>query len=124
MKKKATGIIYSIRHRASGKRYIGQTVTTLDKRIKQHMKAKSHIGAALRKHGREAFVVQVLHANVPRQNLNQLERSEIAMRNCMAPHGYNLTPGGAGILRLTSDKVKRRAPDRYYVSRHRRRSSS
>ena len=99
------GIIYMIKHRASGKAYIGQTQSTLEKRLKAHMKAKSYIGGALRKHGREAFSVKVLHANVPKQNLNRLERTEIAMRGTMAPKGFNLTPGGAGILRLNKRQI-------------------
>ena len=116
-----TGIIYMIKHRKTGKCYIGQTTKTLAARMKQHMKARSHIGGALRMFGREAFSVCVLHANVPKHNLDQLEKSEIAMRGCVAPSGYNLTPGGAGLERVYSSKVKRRAPDRYYVSRQRRR---
>ena len=87
-------IIYKITHKKTGKSYIGQTRGTLKARLKAHLRAPSAIGSALRSHGREAFTVEVLHANVPVQNLNPLERTEIAMRGTIAPSGYNIAPGG------------------------------
>lgn len=46
------------------------------------------------KYGSDNFRKEVLHSNIPLDELPSLEVQEIARHGTMAPNGYNLTPGG------------------------------
>jgi predicted GIY-YIG superfamily endonuclease len=82
----------------SGKKYIGQTWNA-KKRHEEHMCANKNTAFhfAIKKYGKDAFVYEVLRNGIATQDeLNALERQEIAKHNTIAPNGYNLKPGGEG----------------------------
>ena len=87
-------IVYKLTNMDNGKIYIGQTKFTVEKRFKEHAKAKSLIGEAIRDYGEEHFLLEVLKICETREEAYALEISFIAKFNCMAPNGYNLTKGG------------------------------
>jgi group I intron endonuclease len=89
------GIIYAYRNRINGKHYVGQT-TAPRRRHSRHLSGKSGsrvFNAAVRKYGPEAFIYEVLVADVPDEDLNNWEQYFIWLMGAFG-HGYNLTPGG------------------------------
>ena len=86
-------IVYKITNMDNGKIYVGQTRFTVEKRFKEHAKAPTLIGDAIRKHGKEHFLLEVLKTCETREEAYRLEIFFIAKFNCMAPNGYNLTEG-------------------------------
>lgn len=90
--------VYVIRHRESGKEYVGKSVSVRG-RMYYHERARdvgSAIHAAVRKHGVRMFDVCVL-ATGAETDLNELEVAIIAQRGSYArAGGYNLTLGGEG----------------------------
>ena len=61
-----------------------------------------HLYRAIQKHGWKNFIFDVLHENIPKEKLNDLERKEIARFNCNSCRpggwGYNKTDGGEGTI--------------------------
>ena len=53
-------IVYKITNMNNYKIYVGQTKFTAEKRFKEHSKANSLIGNAIRKYGEEQFSLEVL----------------------------------------------------------------
>lgn len=90
------GYIYRIYKKDNQKSYIGQTID-LKYRIQIHFSGKcgTGIGAAIKKHGLDAFSWEILEQS-PKSNLLQREIVYIAMFNTFKGFGYNKTPGGDG----------------------------
>tara|TARA_B110001452_G_scaffold110008_1_gene91257 strand:- start:57 stop:896 length:840 start_codon:yes stop_codon:yes gene_type:complete len=89
--------------------YIGQNDTRLVERMAGHVTPKSGchgIANAIRAHGREAFVVEVLESDVPKEMLNQTEIKWIAAKNTWHG-GYNCSEGG-GVSSMYDPEVKAR----------------
>jgi group I intron endonuclease len=90
--------LYEIMHRASGKRYVGITESLLRHRWAAHRCAARRglgcpvLGAALRKHGPEAFIWRALEEFSTRAAACM---AEVALIRETKP-AYNLTPGGDG----------------------------
>lgn len=94
-------IIYSITHRESGKRYIGQTSKSLKRRRELHRnyakrKSQDAIHRAIRKHGEDAFDWRVEAHCGSKEHLNSMERFFIALFETKGVRGYNMTSGGVG----------------------------
>jgi group I intron endonuclease len=90
------GIVYKLTS-PSGKSYVGISKYTIERRILWHKSQQScckAIKAALKKYGFNAFKKEVLHSNIPLDELPSIEQREIAAHDTMAPKGYNLTRGG------------------------------
>ena len=87
-------VVYKLTNTDNGKIYVGQTRFTVEKRFKEHARAESFIGDAIRKYGEEQFMIEVLETCETREEAYELEIFFIAKFNCMAPNGYNLTKGG------------------------------
>lgn len=91
--------IYCARNTVTGKSYIGQTKLTLPERWRLHVassrgrRAKA-LGAAIRTHGPEAFVHEVLDVVTTPEGADAAERAWIAQRNTTVPNGYNIGRGG------------------------------
>ena len=81
---KKTGIVYKATS-PSGKTYIGQTVSSLKKRIRKHKNDSNRLyyafARAIKKYGVDNFIWEVLHNNVETKKLNNLEISEIKKHN-------------------------------------------
>jgi len=95
------GIIYKIKNIFTGKKYIGQTVKTLDSRKKEHktnvIKGTGHyIHNSMRKHGFDNFERSILCECNTREDLDEKEVYFIKELGTLTPNGYNLTLGGKG----------------------------
>ena len=88
------GVIYKITCFVNGKIYIGQTTRSVEERFQEHMKADTHIGRAIRKHGVKNFKIEVIAVCATKEELDAQEIRFIAEYDCMAPKGYNCTAGG------------------------------
>jgi group I intron endonuclease len=92
------GVIYKVTNTVNGHIYIGQTKTALGNRWSKHCSdARSGAGwilaAAIRKHGREAFTVEVVEECPDKDALNA---AEIAWILKLQPT-YNSCGGGGGL---------------------------
>ena len=100
------GRIYKITNTINNKTYIGQTVQCINKRWYDHIsqaKASKNPGyfqKAIRKHGKHAFVVELLEDNIPNELLDDKERAYIAQFNSYSA-GYNTTSGGRRVAKNT-----------------------
>lgn len=103
-------IVYKITNLVNGKVYIGQTRGTKDYRWKKHVNAASNGGKsvlhkAIRKYGKEKFIIDTVATCKSEKELNSLECNFIESENSLVPSGYNLTTGGlAGIPSVESRK--------------------
>lgn len=96
------GVIYCVTHRDSGKRYVGLTIQTLERRWQDHQEqaAAGHIQgehslhAAIRQCGADAFSVEQIDAGRTKVDLEAKERLWIDRMGTLAPAGFNLDPGG------------------------------
>jgi group I intron endonuclease len=99
-----SGFIYKITNLTNGKIYVGQTVTSIANRfIKHASKAKrgsdDPIGRAIRKYGRENFIIEVLEELII-SSLDDREAHYITSLDCRNPEvGYNVCAGGSGVGR-------------------------
>lgn len=100
--------LYVIRHRESGKEYVGLS-QNVRQRVGKHMlaaNAGSLLHRAIGKHSAEAFDV-FLRVFAPPEALPALETAAIRERGTMLPGGYNLTEGGEGVWgRRHTDEVR------------------
>ena len=86
--------MYFIQNLINGKRYVGQTTRTVEERFKEHAKADSHLGRAIRKYGVENFKYGVIKTCATAEELNYWEKYFIAALKTKSPIGYNHTDGG------------------------------
>ena len=99
------GIIYKVTS-PSGKVYVGQTVHTLEERIKGHNKKSTNctlLKRAIDKYGDE-MVYEIIET-VPHELLDERETYWIKELNSLAPNGYNCSTGGNNKKEL-SDLLK------------------
>ena len=104
------GCIYIVKNTINGKCYIGQTTRSVEKRVRSHFKKNSGcplLGKAIKKYGRDAFTVKILHDDVLDIFLDDLEIASIKKYNTLAPYGYNLESGG-NKNKVLSDETRRK----------------
>ena len=90
-------IIYKITNIINGKVYVGQTISTIAMRWKNHCSKSSRclaISSAIEKYGRENFTIEQIDQANSFDELNKKEGYWIAQCNSVAPNGYNLKTGG------------------------------
>lgn len=89
-------IIYKIRNKINNKSYIGQTIQSIEKRIKRHFRTKDcpYLNSALHKYGINNFEIIILCRANSIEELNHREQYYIKLFNTLAPNGYNLKEGG------------------------------
>lgn len=93
-------VVYSITNNTSGKRYIGQTILSLEERENwyylhyRYPGNGNYIARALRKHGFENFAFEELKQCDTRTELDFWEMYYIRKFDTLAPTGYNLKDGG------------------------------
>lgn len=106
------GIIYRIRHKESGRLYIGQTIYGTKRRFTQHVNYayeenahcyNSHLQKAIRKYGAEAFEIEVVE-QCDNELLDERERYWIAYYDTVNT-GFNVALGGSGTPRYNSQDV-------------------
>lgn len=92
--------IYWIINKINGKKYIGQTIHSLEKRWQGHCwecNKKLHgmiISKAISKYGKDSFEIELLQECSSMDELNKMEQKWIKKVRTLAPHGYNLKEGG------------------------------
>jgi group I intron endonuclease len=93
------GTIYKITNNANGKAYYGQTRQPPNRRWSQHKQAakkgnKMILYDAMRKHGVEQFIFEIVCKCDSLEELNNKECEYILTNNTLAPNGYNAAKGG------------------------------
>ena len=93
------GKIYLVTNELNGMRYVGQTVRTLEERMREHYQPstakKEYLAAAIQQDGREHFRVEVLEEGITDyRELSYREAYYIVTLRTVYPDGYNRTPGG------------------------------
>jgi len=105
-------LVYVIRNKVNGKCYVGQTVRSLEERWKAHCQdnrqrlTRMPIAAAIHKHGKENFEIEVLEECHSQVELNIAEVRWALELKAFWPTGYNLKAGGA--RGTTSKELRRR----------------
>ena len=92
-------IVYKITCRVNGKAYIGKTKRSMHDRWRAHCSKGSGcwgLKGAIKKHGKQAFDIQVLVRGISDSKAIELEKRMIHEHGTKAPAGYNLTEGGQG----------------------------
>lgn len=98
---KCYGIIYKATNKINGKMYIGQTIHSLDKRMRAHISKTLNNGddfyfhKAIRKYSQENFTWKIIVECYSKKELNKVEIETIKEYNTFKS-GYNLTLGGNG----------------------------
>ena len=93
-------LVYAITNLLNGKKYVGQTTRTLEKRFKEHIRDfVSGIGREIRKYGVENFKLEILEKCKNIDELNECEIFWIKKLNSRFPNGYNKKPGGGDFVR-------------------------
>lgn len=116
------GVIYLIKNTANGKKYVGQTIQLPEKRLLQHFNSayddnrktyRTCLSRAIRKYGKDCFVMGILADNVPDDKLDVVEAHYIDMYETTNPNiGYNMSEG-FGENHLASD-MHNAEPDEDY----------
>ena len=93
--------IYKITDKTNNKVYIGQTVRDPEVRLHEHLNdstSNDYFHQAIRKHGKENFLMEVIDTASSIEELNQKEMYWISFYNSFAKdtssNGYNTTCGG------------------------------
>lgn len=98
-------IIYQITNKVNGKRYIGKTGRTIEKRFKEHIYASMYDESklsvyflkAIRKHGANSFEIKEIDRTEDKDVACYLEMFWITSLKTFVPkYGYNTTFGGDG----------------------------
>lgn len=94
--------IYIITNAVNAKQYIGITKRLRD-RWAEHKRAQTNsaLHLAIKKYGQDKFVMTHIATAYDQEAAQDLERLLIVERNTKAPHGYNLTDGGEGVLNMS-----------------------
>lgn len=92
------GIIYCATNKVNGKMYIGQTINTMEVRMRRHKydngKRESKFQTAITKYGWESFDWEELEQGIPRWDLTRKEKYYIKKYNTYE-EGYNGNLGGS-----------------------------
>ena len=89
--------IYKLTNTVNGKGYIGFTTQSVEARFRQHCSPnKTAIHSAIKKYGKAAFTIEVLHEGDDRDSVLALEETFIREHHThISEHGYNRNFGGA-----------------------------
>ena len=88
--------IYKITNKINGKCYVGQTTQAVEHRFYEHCykNSKSAINNAIKKYGKDNFIVEIISECSSKNELLKQETFYIKSFNTIYPNGYNLTTGG------------------------------
>jgi group I intron endonuclease len=106
-------IIYKSTNKITGKVYIGQTIQTLDKRIKGHIKESKMDKTrpfliSINKYGADNFTFETIDSANNLDELNDKEIHWINFYNSVSPNGYNVTGGGQGKKMISTNELSKR----------------
>lgn len=109
-------IIYKIKNLINGKVYVGQTRSSLDHRISQHLcSKKSLVAKDMLNYGINNFEINEIDKAENIEELNKKERYWIKKLNSISPNGYNVEEGGfdAAPSEVTRKKISNTLKGRY-----------
>lgn len=105
-------LIYLITNLLNNKKYVGQTIQSIDKRWRRHCwkstsKNSMPICKAISKYGKENFKIEIIASCSSQEDLNQKEIFFTNKLNTWSPNGYNLRAGdGKGSMsQETKEKI-------------------
>jgi group I intron endonuclease len=123
-------LIYLITNKINGKRYVGQTSQSLQKRWNRHKSPMNHrrssyLYNAICKYGAESFEIKPLVIVGTKQEMDYYEQELIKVLDLRNPEkGYNLTEGGGGMLGFKlSKETRQKMSDHVKSEEHRRKIS-
>lgn len=94
---KKFGTVYILTNMITGKRYVGQTIQSVQYRFRQHCSDKrsgKHLHNSISFYGEENFKIEQLVTCFDQDSLNFYETYFIEYFNTLNPNGYNLCKGG------------------------------
>jgi group I intron endonuclease len=115
-------IIYKITNIINSKIYIGITTKCVQKRLKEHfrhsIKPKFRIHNAIKKHGKQNFIIEQIDTAECQNTANNLEKYWIDYyKSTNYSLGYNMSFGGSGKSIILSEVVKKKI--KQSVQKHR-----
>ena len=105
------GLIYCATNKVNGKRYVGQTISSLNIRKSHHIwsgmnnKHNNYFLNAVKKYGADGFFWDILEENIKILDLNNKEKYYILKCSSFG-NGYNSNEGGD--VRFSSEETKRK----------------
>lgn len=98
----ANGIVYLVTHVGTGKKYVGNTIQSLEERWGGHIqqsknksiKSARSLHAAIRLHGACKFTIEKIDSGDSISILGRKEREWIKTLNTLVPNGFNISTGG------------------------------
>lgn len=103
---KRFGSVYIITNNITNKKYIGQTIQSLDSRFKQHIRdgrSGRHMHNSINFYGKENFTIEELAVCFDQKSLDICETFLIEKLNTFSPNGYNLCKGGSQKGEITEE---------------------
>lgn len=117
------GYVYCVTEKSSGKKYVGATSVSVERRWKQHIDTArrdrgSFLHAEIRLRGEHSFLVETIGTADSKSAMFALERRRIAELGTMYPHGLNGSAGGEGLSTIdysapVREKMRRKTVDRW-----------
>ena len=103
------GSVYIIHNLVNGKYYVGQTTKRLRERLWSHISAKPNmaISRAIKKYGRDNFIIELLAEADTQDQLDLLEVLWIIALRSYVPFGYNLRIEAVGRAWMTPESLFR-----------------
>lgn len=99
--------IYSIENLITGKVYVGQHQAHVKPSLERYFGGGEYIKKSIEKYGKSNFKKTIIKENINcKSAANIFERLYIKKYNSLTPNGYNLTPGGDGGGKKTSEETK------------------
>lgn len=101
--------IYCYTNKITGKKYVGQTCQSLEKRAGKNgykYRRCTVFWKAIQKYGWENFEVEILEDGLTLKQANEREQYWISQLNTLTPNGYNCAIGGMNVS--SSDYVKQK----------------
>lgn len=87
-------LVYLVTNTKNGKKYVGQTTSSLAHRWSQHCCPGStcyYLSRAIKAHGRDAFTIEVIGSAETKAELDALELALTDEHKSWIPYGYNAT---------------------------------
>lgn len=96
------GIVYVVKHKSTGMKYVGITIQSLERRWEYHheqakaghIKNKQSLHAAIRKFGASEFTIEQIDTGNSKGSLEHKERRWIDILGTLVPNGFNISSGG------------------------------
>ncbi|HNX82164.1 MAG TPA: GIY-YIG nuclease family protein [Candidatus Omnitrophota bacterium] len=106
----AYGIIYCITNLENDKKYVGQTIRSLETRWKQHITHTKYydfpLYRAIKKYGINNFSITAIDTAESEEELNTKETMFIKLLGTVCPNGYNAISGQPGNSKIISKETR------------------